>query len=87
MKININNVVIAKGARRIVESGRWELSRIFSWVLRIIQLDQSEYVPGGVLLKDEFSCCIQWSYTLATTSNTQDDKTLNVSAEEFQTKR
>ena len=52
-----------------------------------MQLDQSEYVPGGVLLKDEFSCCIQWSYTMATTSNTQDDKTLNVSAEEFQTKR
>ena len=48
---------------RIVESEKSELSRIFSRV-RIIQLDQSEYVPGRALLKDRFNCCIKWSYAV-----------------------
>ena len=47
----------------MVESGGIELSRTFLWV-RMIQSDQSEYIPGKVLLKDQLSCCIQWSYTV-----------------------
>ena len=61
-----------------------------------MQLDQSEYVPERALLKDQFSCCIQWSYTVPqrqppddkmTNDNTQDDKTLNVNAAESRPKR
>ena len=57
MKINIKDVVIIKGDKK--NRGKWkiEIMRIFSWV-RIIQSDQSEYVPGRALLKDQFSCCI-----------------------------
>ena len=59
---------------------------------RIIQLDQSEYVPERALLKDQFSCCIQWSYTLTqrqppddkkTNNNIQDDKTVKLMLKNF----
>ena len=35
-----------------MESGRLELSIIFSWV-RTVQLDQSEYVPGREPLREK----------------------------------
>ena len=70
--------------------GRLELSRIFSWVI-IIQSDQSEYVPRRALLKGQFSCCVQWSYTVTQKQlpiqNTKYDKTSNVNSQEFQPKR
>ena len=68
--------------RRIVESGRLELSRIFSWV-RIIQSDQSVIEkPIQLLYPMELHCDLK-----ATTSNTQDEKTLNINTEEFRPKR
>ena len=66
-----------------MESERLKLSRIFSWV-RKIKSNQSEFVPGRALLKDQFSCCIQWSYTVTQSqlpANTKHDKTPN--ADEF----
>ena len=44
-----------------MESGRSILSKIFSLV-RTTQSDQPENVPGRALLKDQFSCGIQWCY-------------------------
>ena len=35
----------------------------FSWI-NIIQSDQSEYVLGRELLKDQFSCCFKQNYTV-----------------------
>ena len=60
VKININDT--AKETRRVVESRRLEL-----WVKinqNMYRSDKSEYVPRRVLLKDQLSCCVQWSYTL-----------------------
>ena len=68
------------------ESERSESSRIFPRV-RVIQSDQSEYVPRRALLKDQFSWLSNGVTLWLKDDNIQDDKTLNVNAEEFRPTR
>ena len=54
-----------------MESGRPELSKIFSWV-RTVQLDQSEYVPGREPLREK--CLNMESFLVGIQKNTDHKK-------------
>ena len=89
VKININNVVIIKGDEK--NRGKWKIGiieNIFMGkhnTIRSIRIRSGKNIierPIQLLHPMELPCDSK-----STTKNTQDDKTLNVNAEEFRPKR
>ena len=88
MKININDVVMINGDER--NRGKWKIGiieNIFMGkdnIIRSIRIRTGKNIierPTQLLYPMELHC-----HSKITTSNTQDDKTLNAKAEEFRPK-